>query len=406
MSSPNKKITLSETRIKAAASPTPNGKKGNAIRSSIDLELQLGFEKNPLDKPSADFRDAEAWFSEAKQTAEKETKKETATANNNNSSKRPDRKSFPLWSNRTSKHADLVDDQNDVPYAPPPAADRGSFFRSSFFGGVPRSTLEQTSPLPPDRTTLKRPMGPRQQLNGGNAGLSTLPRVPTQTQQQQQQHDVQLRSIKSSQSVGGRSQNDSVKDLYDSDPAEMLNTPLWYFQLRVWINAAILLCSIIAAAIMAGVAGQPVAPNTLSSRFWIATSLISILITVTQIVFYYAKGSKMLYHYDTPFLLITSSASGTGLVKGLAKRDLYLPAVDMITHGLVVIFWIGTLSDVGTGIGGCRSSSLTLGISASVCTGLEAAVSFGVASIFGFVFTLGMKSWELYTNLGLIRKAV
>ncbi|KAJ3030467.1 UNVERIFIED_CONTAM: hypothetical protein HDU68_008883 [Siphonaria sp. JEL0065] len=389
--SSNNKITISETPdSRPSKFGTPTKKTGNTIRSSIDLELQLGFEKNPLDKPSSDFRDAESWFSQAKQTAE------TAAVEETDKVARPEqasRKSFPAWgTGRSSRHIDEHQQHQDDTYFPPPATDRSSFFRSSFFGGVPRPTLEHTAPLPPDRAATKRPMGPRQ-LNGGTGRTATP-------------DDYQLRSMKSIQSVSARSQNDSLKDMYDSDPADMLSTPLWYFQLRVWINGIILLCSIIAAAIMTSVSGQPVAPSTLSSRFWIATSLFSILISLVQVIFYYTKGSKMLYHYDTPFLLITSSTSASGLTKGLTKKDLYLPATDMIAHSLIVIFWIGTLSDVGMGIGSCRAATLSANVSTNICTGLEAAVSFGVATIVGFVFTTGMKSWELYSNMGLIRKAV
>ncbi|KAI9356740.1 hypothetical protein DFJ73DRAFT_774928 [Zopfochytrium polystomum] len=40
------------------------------FRYSGDLELQLGFEKNPLDKPSSEFRNADSWFKTVKEGTE------------------------------------------------------------------------------------------------------------------------------------------------------------------------------------------------------------------------------------------------------------------------------------------------------------------------------------------------
>ncbi|ORY51478.1 hypothetical protein BCR33DRAFT_712524 [Rhizoclosmatium globosum] len=363
------------SKIKVLETPEARGNKAEAgkkpgIRSSIDLELQLGFERNPLDKPSSDFRDADSWFSKAKQTAE--TTAEPARPEN------ASRKSFGLFGASRSSRYETNDQQHQQQSndAAQEAGGRRSIFRNSLFGGGDQPSL-------PPRATNKRPMGPRA-LDG------------------QPQQDFQLRS------VGTVKGADSGQGWDDSDPADLLSAPHYLYQMRMWVNALLLLAAILAASVMGGLAGVPAAPSQLSSRFWIFTSVLSIVVAVFQIVYFHYWGHKLMYHYDAPFLLLSSTGLGTGSgsTRNLNRSDLYLPGFDFILHVLLLIFWIGTLSDVGTGIGSCRSVSLSLNTSTGVCTGFEAAVAFGVIAIVGVIFTTGMKAWELYQNLAMIKRAL
>ncbi|KAJ3141364.1 hypothetical protein HK100_007792, partial [Physocladia obscura] len=398
----------------SAANGNGNGKKGG-IRSSIDLELQLGFEKNPLDKPSSEFRDAESWFSQAKQTAEISAAEQTAAAaaaekdkekrgtrdrRRNNSSSNvllaaATTSTFGRTSARVAATAAAAagsggggdgnaqqtpQQQADAEYVSPSTLQRSSFFRSSFFGGVPNNvrTLERSAAVASPTSAQRRPMGPR-----GPSALPTPTAATTSVAINDNANtypnanaDLQLQSF----SVRNGTLSSS-KDAYDLDPAEMLKTPVWYLQLRVWMYGLIFLSAFLAAVSVGAVASSSVAPSKTSVHFWIAVSIITLVVALAELLFFIRYGAKMLYHYDSPFLILTSSQSNPnnngGLTKSLVRRDIFLPIFDLALHSVLTIFWIATLADFGTTIGSCRTETLNLGIGAGVCTGFEAGVSFG-----------------------------
>ncbi|KAJ3253367.1 hypothetical protein HDU77_004564 [Chytriomyces hyalinus] len=370
------------------ASTNSAGSAGKKIRSSIDLELQLGFEKNPLDKPSSDFRDADQWFSRAKESAETAAAEEISKP-----SKAQQRISagFGLWRNRASNYSNIEGQQqqqqqvqgNEEAYTRPKNENRASFFRGSFFGGVPRDMRggSDNIPLP---ASSKRPMGPRSldigsQVQMASVGKTTLPRNYAT-----QQGDETL------------------------DPSASLSVTVWYFQLRVWVFLVILFASALGAAIVGGLSTNILAPPRLTSNFFIFTACFTLLVALVTLLLFILRGSTMMYHYDAPFLLLFSSSSSNNnqLDHSLTKRDAITVWVDIGLHALLLLFWVATLADLGVKIGGCRTGALVLRIDSSACTGFEAGLGLGVVVLIAEVFVLGMKAWELYGNLALIRKAI
>ncbi|KAJ3388852.1 hypothetical protein HDU84_009359 [Entophlyctis sp. JEL0112] len=344
------KLKISNTPGSSSSVATSAQQKKTAIRSSIDLELQLGFEKNPLDKPSTDFRDAESWFSQAKQTAEKSAAAAEKKNKRGGSSRRQ---------GRGDVEATGGADDEELPYVAP-EKNGNSFF---------------SVPLPPQ---------PGGTSNNG---------YPLDTLTDAERSMMTMRTLKG--------------EVIEIDPADMLKTPAWYLQLRVWVYGLIAFSALIGGCIMLGLMSSPVAPSSKSTIFWIVISAISVIVAIIELIFFLRSGAKMLYHYDSPFLmLIASTNPNSTTTKTLSKHDLTLPIADLVVHVLLTIFWIITLADIGTAIGGCRTEILNLSLSASVCTGFEAVVSFGVISILSIVFATGMKGWETYSNFALMRNAV
>ncbi|KAJ3348821.1 hypothetical protein HDU83_001023 [Entophlyctis luteolus] len=386
------KLKISNTPGSSSSVATSAQQKKTAIRSSIDLELQLGFEKNPLDKPSTDFRDAESWFSQAKQTAEKSAAAAEKKNKRGGSSRRQ---------GRGDVEATGGADDEELPYVAP-EKNGNSFFRSSFFGGIPANvrTLERKVTVTTESTAAPssrvRPMGPR--------GINSVPLPPQPGGTSNNGYPLDTltdaeRSMMTMRTLKG--------EVIEIDPADMLKTPAWYLQLRVWVYGLIAFSALIGGCIMLGLMSSPVAPSSKSTIFWIVISAISVIVAIIELIFFLRSGAKMLYHYDSPFLmLIASTNPNSTTTKTLSKHDLTLPIADLVVHVLLTIFWIITLADIGTAIGGCRTEILNLSLSASVCTGFEAVVSFGVISILSIVFATGMKGWETYSNFALMRNAV
>ncbi|TPX76375.1 hypothetical protein CcCBS67573_g02326 [Chytriomyces confervae] len=330
---------------------TGDRSKKNGIRSSIDLELQLGFEQNPKDKPSSDFRDADKWFTQARETAENETAAEIA---------KPDRasvrSSFARFASgfglgRNSRI--LTDAESRMSIPPHQLAQDSNVYRESGLSDT------YHAPLPSATSPHRRPLGPRFE------GVTTS------------------RSSKS----------------LDSDPIHM------FLQLRIWICIAVMLGSLTASGVMATLTSSQVSPSRASTQFFIFTGSVSVLVAFAEVVFFLILGDKMLYHYDAPFLLLMSNNS-TPTSRVLSKRDLFLPFANLAVHGCLLLFWLATLADIGSKIGSCRSVALTLRVSTATCTGFEAVIGLGVAVMVAEVFSTGMKGWEVFSNWNSIRKAM
>ncbi|KAI8829119.1 hypothetical protein BJ741DRAFT_624089 [Chytriomyces cf. hyalinus JEL632] len=235
-------------------------------------------------------------------------------------------------------------------------------------------------PLP---ASAKRPMGPRSldigsQVQMASVGKTTLPRNYANQQ-------------------GGESM----------DPSASLSVTVWYFQLRVWVFLMIFVASALGAAIVGGLSANILAPPRLTSNFFIFTACATLLVALATLLLFILRGSTMMYHYDAPFLLLFSSSNNNNQQdRSLAKRDAITVWVDIGFHTLLLMFWVATLADLGVKIGGCRTGALVLRTDSSACTGFEAGLGLGVVVLIAEVFVLGMKAWEVYGNLALIRKAI
>ncbi|KAI9328447.1 hypothetical protein DFJ73DRAFT_861676 [Zopfochytrium polystomum] len=385
------KLPLQAPIRSQATNPTTDGAPDNAkIRYSGDLELQLGFERNPLDKPSSDFRNAEAWFKNVGTNVEP-----------------------PPLSHQPSLKRGLFSAQPqgaEMEYNGPANGDSGkrnssSVFRSSFmflrnslmparrtaadFEGNPDDTLARGAP---DR---KRPMGPR------GMGDSSYP--PTM-----------------------RSPN-------FGSAAVAIPMPPFYRQHRFFAYLALLFFS--AAALVAAV--RETALNSSSTGYFLLlVGALSSLAALASLALYAWLGKRLFNYYDAPFLFcqdiptaraipnldneaFSSSASddngGEEYRSGNRLKTLgrtlgaplqrerpspWVPLFDVLSHTVLLIFWAAALADGSTKRASCLSNAL-----ANYCNTLTVALIFGALAATVVVVATGFKIYEMW-RFGVFRSVV
>ncbi|KAJ1564365.1 hypothetical protein HK405_015081 [Cladochytrium tenue] len=390
---------LSPTQSSSSAVPTASSADASAgtaakFRYSGDLELQLGFERNPLDKPSSDFRNADAWFKNVRiedvDVSEPARPPPAAAAAGRQGSVRvPPGAQLGSLNRGGGSGGGPAGQKNN----------RGSFrnsfmfFRSSFAPRAARTAADFDDPdgaYDDDDARLrtndrKRPLGPRGMGEAGRRGTAA-PHMP-------------------------------------GSGIDLPMPPL-VRQPRMYTYAAVLIVSALAVVI----AATSEALTSASPAFFVVASAASAALAAAMLVAYVWLGRRLFNYYDAPFLVCQDISLGGGSSSpgpsspahsagdeedgtgpGVAARFAQtlsraaplrrptpnpgVPLADLALHAVALLLWIAALADVGAkSIPACSSNPR----GAACSTPVLAAWALGALAALGIAAALLVKCLEFW----------